>query len=119
MVTSFARGRARFAVAPIEARTLDGIVFASKKEMMRYADLKLLQRAGVICELECQPSYDVMINGEKLCRYTADFRYRDVQFGNYTTEEVKSSGTEKDAAYRLRMRAAELFFGIKVSVIVR
>ena len=38
----------RFNVSPVEERTLGGVVFASKKEMKRYAELQLLQRAGEV-----------------------------------------------------------------------
>jgi hypothetical protein len=82
---------------------------------MRYAVLRLMLRAGQITDLECQPSWIITINGGKLCRYTADFRYR--RAGRVVIEEVKSSGTAKDAAYKLRRRAAELAHGITVEEI--
>lgn len=110
--------RNRFKVAPKEQRTLDGLEFASKREMMRYAHLKQAQRAGLICDLELQPAFPVMIGGHKFCTYTADFRYFDVATRLFEIEEVKSSGTAKDAAYRLRKKAAELYYGIKVKLII-
>jgi len=97
---------------------MDGHVFASKKEMKRYGELKMLQRAKEISNLELQPKFDVSINGKKFCTYTADFAYDD-QSGKHIIEELKSSGTAKDAAYRLRKKAAELFYGITVNVIIR
>ncbi|WP_406853513.1 DUF1064 domain-containing protein [Alsobacter sp. KACC 23698] len=110
--------RSRFAVAPVEARTLDGITFASKKEMMRYSELKLLQRAGVIHDLQVQPSFPVKIDGQHFCTYTPDFRYLNER-GEVVVEELKSSGTAKDAAYRLRRKAMELFYRMKVVETVR
>ena len=108
----------RFAVAPKAARTLDGVVFDSKKEASRYAELKLLQRAGQISELQLQPSWVVEINGQRLCRYSCDFSYLDKERG-FVLEEVKSSGSVKDAAYKLRRRAAELAYGIKIVEVIR
>lgn len=111
--------KGRFAVSAKPDRTLDGIVFDSKKEAARYAELKQAQRAGLIECLELQPSWDVFINGSKLCRYSADFSYLDKRTGRPVIEDVKSGGTAKDAAYRLRKKAAELAHSIKITEIVR
>lgn len=108
--------KGRFAVADKESRTIDGEVFDSKVEARRWANLKLLERAGHISQLTCQPSWDVMINGQHFCRYTADSSYFCNERKRLVVEEVKTSGTEKDTAYRLRKKAAELAHGIKVEV---
>lgn len=39
---------------------IDGIEFDSKKEGNRYCELKLLQRAGKISNLECQKRYELI-----------------------------------------------------------
>ena len=44
-----------------QERTRDGIVFSSKREMQRYAELKLLQKAGEIRELELQPEFPLHV----------------------------------------------------------
>jgi hypothetical protein len=115
--------RNRFAVVAPELRTLDGIVFASKKEMTRYAELKIGVRANIISDLELQPKFPVLLkskDGAKealFCTYTADFRYK--KGGVEVIEELKSSGTAKDAAYRLRKKAAELYYNMKISVLIK
>lgn len=111
------KNKNRFSVAPIADRTMDGVVFASKKELKRYAELRLLQRAGEVQDLELQPEFRVSINGQHYCTYTADFAYTEK--GERVVEELKSTGTAKDAAYRLRKKAAELFYGIKIKVIIK
>jgi len=111
------KNKNRFNVSPVEERTMGGIVFASKKEMKRYAELRLLQRAGEVQDLELQPEFRVSINGEHYCTYTADFAYTEK--GERVVEELKSTGTAKDAAFRLRKKAAELFYGIKVRMIIK
>lgn len=108
----------RFAVVEPERRTMDGIVFASKKEMIRYAELKLLEKAKEIHNLEVQPKFHVSIKDKLFCTYTADFTYLDKN-GMTVIEELKSTGTAKDAAYRLRKKAAELYYGIKINVIIK
>jgi len=111
--------KGRFAVSAKEDRTVNNRVFDSKKEATRYAELKNLERAGLIECLELQPSWDVFINGQKLCRYSADFSFLDKKTGRPVVEDTKSSGTAKDAAYRLRKRAAELAHGITVREVLR
>jgi hypothetical protein len=109
-----APARSRFPVAPKIDRTVDGITFDSKKEATRYATLKLLERAGKIEDLRLQQKFPVDIKGSHFCTYTADFCYWDVDLGREVIEDTKSTGTAKDAAYRLRKKAAELSHGIKI-----
>lgn len=89
----------KFKVAPKSARTLDGIVFASKAEMTRYAELKLLVRAGEIRELELQPEYILQrkftYQGKtyRAIKYKADFQYFDIKAKRYIVEDVKGMKT--------------------------
>ena len=62
--------------------TIDGIKFASKREAKRYTELKILEKAGMITHLELQPEYPITINGIKICKYIADFRYFTVRAEN-------------------------------------
>jgi hypothetical protein len=112
---------ARFSAQPT---TVDGHRFASKREAIRYGELRLLERAGQIAELELQPAFAVEINGKPFCTYCADFAYRAknrerANGKERIVEEVKSSGTRQDPAYRLRRKAAELYHGIEITEIVR
>ena len=71
--------------------TYDGIKFDSKKEMNRYIELKLLQRAGKISDLQLQVPFVLLQagNGERGVKYIADFVYIDAD-GNKVVEDVKS-----------------------------
>ena len=104
--------RGRFPVSPKGGRTWDGIVFASKREMHRYIALKEREAHGGISRLELQPAFPVLIKGQRFCTYHADFSY--VENGVVVIEDVKSSGTAKDQAFRLRKKAAEIYYGIKI-----
>ena len=111
--------RSRYGVVSKERRTVDGQTFDSAKEARRYAELCLLERAGEITDLEIQPVFPVAIAGKHFCRYTGDFSYRD-RAGRFVVEDVKSKGgTSKDAAYRLRKKAAELAYSITVTEVLR
>jgi hypothetical protein len=68
---------------------VDGIVFSSKKEAKRYGELRLLQRAGRIEGLTCQPKYELVVNGKKVGRYTGDFSYFDRDVKKIVVEEIK------------------------------
>ena len=87
--------------------TVDGITFASKREAARYGELKLLERAGEISRLSLQPEFVITINGVKICKYIADFRYVDRQKGMIVVEDVKGV---KTAVYRLKKKMTEAFY---------
>lgn len=79
------RSARHFAVAPVAARTLDGIVFDSKGEMVRWASLTLLQKAGHIRNLKRQVLFHCQIVGkdgrlhEIRKPWPADFTYEEKQ----------------------------------------
>ena len=107
----------RFAVVSADRRTVDGITFDSAKEMKRYQQLKLLECANKISCLERQPKFRIEVNGKLICTYTADFAYFD-ESGRSIIEDAKSTGTAKDAAYRLRKKLAEAVYNIKVTEVI-
>jgi hypothetical protein len=98
----------KYHVAPKEARTWDGIVFASKAEMHRYRQLKLMERAGVIKDLKSQPKYMIIPgfkkNGVKYqaTHYVADFSYYDVEKGLTVIEDVKAKVNPNNKKYKSR-----------------
>ena len=78
-----------------------GIKFDSKKERDRYITLEFLVFERKITQLEVHPRFDLMVNGQKIGRYTADFRYK--QNGITIVEDVKSKAT-KTRDYMLRKK---------------
>jgi len=81
---------------------VDGIRFDSKAEARRYGDLKVTEKAGLITDLELQPTFPVKINGIKVFTYRADFRYVDL--GGVVIEDVKGY---KTPLYRLKKKCVE------------
>ena len=83
---------------------LDGEKYRSKKEMARHAQLKLLQRAKQISELQREVPFvladAVHIGGRKrpALRYFADFVYLDAN-GARVVEDAKGMRTE---GYRIK-----------------
>lgn len=93
--------------------SVDGITFHSKKEANRYVELKLLQKAGEISNLELQKKYPMVVNGVKVCEFWADFAYID-QKGNEVTEDVKSPITRKEPTYRLKNKLFKACYGREI-----
>ncbi len=87
--------------------TIDGITFDSQKEGKRYRDLKLLERAGLIANLELQPRYDITIDGTYVAHYKADFRYTDLEKQKRVVEDVKGVRTPE---YRLKKKLVEALY---------
>lgn len=97
--------------------TVDGIVFDSKREAKRYAELKLLERAGKITGLELQTKYMLIPaqkgpDGKVIERdviYKADFVYK--QNGQTVVEDTKGVHT-KD--YIIKRKLMLWLHGIKI-----
>lgn len=89
---------------------INGISFHSKKEGLRYIELKQLLKSKKIFDLELQQKYDIIINNEKVCSYIADFKYKDKN-GNTITEDVKGF---KTAIYRLKKKLMKAVLGIEI-----
>jgi hypothetical protein len=74
--------------------TIDGNPFSSKKEALRYIELKRLKEAGIVTEFEMQPKFvilDAFIKNGKKWRaryYVADFRVKYAD-GHEEIEDVK------------------------------
>lgn len=120
--------------------TYDGITFASLKECRRYQELKLLEKAGKIKDLELQKAYELIpaqyeestelyTKGlhkgehkkkllERACNYVADYVYIDCETGETIVEDVK--GYREGGAYSLFKVKRKLMlyrFGIKIKEI--
>lgn len=88
---------------------VDGIRFASKKEASRYLELRLLEKAGEINQLELQPSFDLMVSGVKVGRYICDFEYKNGD--KWVYEDVKGV---KTPVYRLKKKLVKALYGIDI-----
>lgn len=91
----------------------DGIKFDSKLEAERYAQLKILERAGVIRALELQPSFELLPSFKKNGKtwrktvYKADFRYILADGDRIIIEDVKGSTAVITDVFRLKQKLFE------------
>lgn len=89
---------------------IDGIKFDSIKESNRYKDLKLLEKANLITNLELQKVFELQpkyIKDNKHIRaitYIADFYYYDNELNKYVVEDVKGYRTD---VYKLKKKIFE------------
>jgi len=100
----------------------DGIRFDSKREMLRYMDLKLLEKAGEIVGLKVHPKYPITIGGvpimvnsnqhnkwDRHLTYEADFSYyaalKNCPVGTIpplVIEDVKMQSGHRTGIYKLK-----------------
>ena len=99
------------------AKTIvDGIKFDSRLEAERYAQLKILERAGVIRDLELHPEYELIPlfrkNGRTWRRavYKADFRYILCEDDRIIIEDVKGSTAMITDVFRLKQKLFEYLY---------
>lgn len=110
----------------------DGIVFDSKKEAKRFAELSLLETAGTISDLQRQVKY-VLIPAqrepdtvgarggikkgkviEKECSYIADFVYKDLTLNETVVEDTKGFKTRD---YIIKRKLMLSVHGIRIKEI--
>lgn len=100
--------------------TVDGVTYDSKKEAQRGAELRLMERAGLISHLRTQVRY-ILIPAqrrdgklvEREAAYVADFVYTDNKTGETIVEDVKSPAT-RTAVYRLKKKMLYWEYGIAI-----
>ena len=82
------------------------IKFDSKKEADRYLELCMLEKSGIIQNLERQKRFEVVpkTETERSVNYIADFVYWEVESGKLVCEDVKSEATRKDKAYIIKRK---------------
>lgn len=110
------RKRAKYSNKKTEA---DGLVFDSRAEAGRWLELRIMERQGMIADLQRQVRYElapsVKFTGSTrakpaLC-YWADFVYVDVATGKKVTEDTKGVETE---AYRIKKHLMLSIHGIEI-----
>lgn len=110
---------------------INGLVFDSKAEAERWAELKLLQRVGKISDLRRQVTYTLIPaqpletprvypdGHRRLCEspvaYKADFVYKD-EAGVEVVEDVKGMSTTE---YVLKRKLMKWLYGIEIKEVRR
>ena len=102
---------------------VDGIQFHSKKEAQRWSDLRNLERAGMIHNLERQKPFPIVINGApvkirsarypngRAMKYVADFVY--FEGDKRVIEDAKGRDTSES---RIKRALIEAIYNIEILV---
>ena len=110
---------------------VDDILFDSKKEAMRYAELKTMEKAGLISGLERQKRFELQPRFRRHGKtyraiyYYADFTYYDEtpngeisgDLTRWVVEDVKSPATRRNATYKLKKKMMAYVHGIEIKEI--
>lgn len=103
-----------------EKRNIDGKTYDSHKEAHRHCELVMLQKAGIITELQEQVVFELIPKQydesgkllERACKYKADFVYK--QNGITVVEDTKGART-KD--YAIKRKLMLYIHGIRIKEI--
>lgn len=101
---------------------IDGMRFDSRAEAKRWRDLKMLERGGVIANLERQIPIE-LVAGTKLhganrarpaIRIVVDFRFYDVELSRVRHQDTKG---EETAVSLIKRHIAKVLHGIDVEIV--
>jgi len=112
----------KYHVAPPNQRTIDNIVFASKLEMNRYLELKLMVKAGEIRDLQLQPQFELQPaferNGKhyQAITYIGDFAYFDMKTKKRVIEDVKGMATE---VFKIKRKMFHFLHNMELRIITQ
>lgn len=117
MPTEAQRGArtSKYGVSPKDARTCDGIVFDSKREMEVYQQYSFLLRSNKLKSIERQVRYPLRVAGVLVATYVADLRLTWIG-GLVEIVEVKGFET---AMWKLKRKLFEALYPDVVLRIVK
>jgi hypothetical protein len=98
--------------------TIDGIVFDSKAEAKRFEELRLMQLAGAIRNLQVHMRYPIDVLDVRICVYVDDFSYDRVVENvivEHVVEDVKGVRTP---VYVIKRRLMQAVYGIHVQEVM-
>lgn len=105
-------------------REYNGMVFDSGRELKRWQELELLQKAGKIYDLKRQVPFvlaeSVMLGGRKkpAIKYVADFEYMVAgDRPDIVVEDAKSPHLRTNPVFRLKMHLLKLVHNFEVVLV--
>lgn len=87
---------------------LKGLKFDSKREANRWTELRMEEVMGAVNNLQRQITYPLVVNGQHICDYRADFVY---ERNGLVVEDAKGFKTPE---YRLKAKLMLALHGITV-----
>lgn len=93
---------------------VDNIKFRSKLEAKRWAELRFMERAGLIHDLKHHTRYPFFIDSVYIAFYESDFEYVEKKTGDKIVEDTKGYATD---VYKIKRRLMQAIYGIEVKEI--
>ena len=91
-----------------------GLSFDSKWEAERWGQLKAMEKAGVVTQLERQIKFELTINDIKICNYIADFRYLLQQEDKSLILIVEDAKGIQTPEFKLKKKMMKAIHGIDI-----
>jgi len=91
-----------------------GLKFDSRWEAERWGQLKAMERAGIVTQLERQIKYELSINDVKICDYIADFRYLLEEEDGLSKLVVEDAKGILTAEFKLKKKMMKAIHGIDI-----
>lgn len=95
----------------------DFYYFASKFEANRFAELSMLQTAGQIKDLQTQVAFPIKVNGVDICKYVADFTYKNAQTGEAIIEDTKGHEKAVTDLFKIKRKLVGALYGFDIKPI--
>ncbi len=93
---------------------INNIKFDSKWESERYLYLKSLERAKTVKDLELQVRFNLEVNGQKICAYIADFRYKRQNPEGDWKEIIEDAKGVETPEFKLKKKLMKACLGIEI-----
>ena len=91
-----------------------GLKFDSRWEAERWGQLKAMERAGVVTQLERQVKYELTINDVKICDYIADFRYLIEEENGLSKLVIEDAKGILTPEFKLKKKMMKAIHGIDI-----
>ncbi len=104
--------RAKFHNRPLRCRA--NHMHQSTLEARRCDELGLMEKAGLIRDLEQQVRFRLDVNGRHICDYICDWKYFDNERGCEIVEDAKGLMTE---VCRMKLKLMAAIHGVNVELV--
>jgi hypothetical protein len=99
-----------------KSKNVDGVSFQSTGEADRWSELLLLEKAKKIRNLQRQVRYRLVVNGELICVYVADFVYDE---GARTIVEDFKSIATMTPTFNIKKKLMKACLGIDIRIMMK
>jgi hypothetical protein len=76
--------------------------------------IKAMERGGIVKELELQKRYNLIVNGQKICAYVADFCYQLQDKNGNWKEIVEDAKGVETPEFKLKKKLMLACLGIEI-----